>query len=161
MPLNTYPTIAAFANSIGQPLRHRMDFSVHRLRDIHGPEAIQSPPFRTDYFAFLLIETGRGQYTVDGMTFDLRPGSFYFTTPGHVKSFRMDEPLRGYLWTFTEAFLQKHYPGRLGLAFPFLFDRTVPVMDLPADVVFTMRSQVESLRLTLVGRGLSKCTPSS
>lgn len=109
-----------------------VDFSILRTEALHGEGAIESPSFRTAYHAFLLIEAGKGSYTIDGETFPLGAGSYYFTNPGHVKSFRMEETVRGYIICFTDRALQTHYAGEIGRDFPFLFDQTIPVMQLEA-----------------------------
>jgi AraC family transcriptional regulator, transcriptional activator of pobA len=60
-------------------------------------------------------------------------GSFYFTLPGHLKSFDIVEPLEGFLLTFTEAFIKQHLPNNLFDVFPFLINETIPVMQLQQD----------------------------
>ncbi|MEM6396518.1 MAG: AraC family transcriptional regulator [Bacteroidota bacterium] len=130
--IHLYPSIAAFAQSIGREVNEVVDggFAILRTEELHGEGAIKSPPFRTAYYAFLLVESGRGSYTIDGQTFSLGPGSYYFTNPGHVKSFDMTETVYGYIICFTDRFLQTQYAGELARDFPFLFDQTTPVMQL-------------------------------
>jgi len=143
--IKVYPTIAAFAASIGRKFDQDFDFTIHRIEELHGEGAVASPPFRTEYYAFLLVESGKGNYTIDQRTFELGPGSFYFTNPGHVKSFRMVETVRGLIITFTDTFLQSHYAGQLSAAFPFSYDRTIPVMQLPRAAFRLLDRQAASL----------------
>ncbi len=104
--------------------------TVHSLAGLHGSGAKVSPMFRTDYFAFLLITGGKSSYTIDKQSFELGPGSFYFTNPGHLKSFSIEIPLQGYMVTFTETFLKQNFSGDLFLQFPFLLKESTPVMKL-------------------------------
>ncbi|MEM1358705.1 MAG: helix-turn-helix transcriptional regulator [Bacteroidota bacterium] len=143
--IKVYRTIAAFAASIGQAFDQDFDFTIHRIEELHGEGAVESPPFRTEYHAFLLVESGKGSYTIDQASFPLKSGSFYFTNPGHVKSFKMAETIRGYIITFTDRFLQSHYAGKLSEAFPFLYDQTVPVLQLPAPEFTVLQRQAEGL----------------
>jgi len=97
---------------------------------LHGKDPISAPYFRTNYVAFLLIESGKGHYTIDEHWFELKPMSFYFTLPGHLKSFTIEENWKGYMLTFSHEFLKSHYPGSIEHDFPFLLNETVPVMYL-------------------------------
>lgn len=126
--IQLYQSIAEFARSIGRDVGANDDYAMLRTELLHGEGAIQSPPFRTAYHAFLLIENGSGSYTIDGQTFPLGPGAYYFTNPGHVKSFAMNETVRGYILCFTDRYLQGHFAGELGREFSFLYDQTTPVM---------------------------------
>ncbi len=87
--------------------------TVHSLSGLHGSGAKVSPMFRTDYFAFLLITGGKSSYSIDNQSFALGEGSFYFTNPGHLKSFNIEIPLEGYMVTFTETFLKQNFSGDL------------------------------------------------
>lgn len=82
--IKVYPSIAEFAASIGRSFDQDFDFTIHRTEDLHGSGPVSSPPFRTEYHAFLLVEAGRGSYTIDDLSFPLGPGSFYFTNSGYV-----------------------------------------------------------------------------
>ncbi|WP_156168918.1 AraC family transcriptional regulator [Kordia jejudonensis] len=106
------------------------DFTIHPLDKLHGKNSMSSPFFRTNYVAFLLIESGKGHYTIDEHWFELRPHSFYFTLPGHLKSFTIEENWKGYMLTFSLEFLKANYPGGIQQDFPFLLKETIPVMYL-------------------------------
>ncbi|MEL7119654.1 MAG: AraC family transcriptional regulator [Bacteroidota bacterium] len=140
-----YPSISAFFQSINLKIEQDFDFTIHQLDLLHGEPPTQSPLFRTNYYAFLLIESGKGHYTIDDHNFTLHNGSYYFTNPGHLKSFYIEENLVGYMMTFSEGFLQENFPLSLPQEFPFLYQETTPVMELPHSIFDNMKSTFELL----------------
>jgi AraC family transcriptional regulator, transcriptional activator of pobA len=127
-----HQTLQDFFKRIGLPMSQDTEMTVHRLEGLHGDKPIQSPLFRTNYYSFLLITGGKSAYTIDDLRFDLGENAFYFTNPGHLKSFTIEEPLRGYMLTFTEGFVQQYFVGDFFQQFPFLLNETVPVMSVDA-----------------------------
>ena len=125
-----YNSISEFFSSINLEIEQDFDFTIHSLDKLHGDGPMSSPFFRTNYVAFLLIESGKGHYTIDEHWFELKPKSFYFTLPGHLKSFTIDENWKGFMLTFSLEFLKANYPGSVEQDFPFLLKETVPVMYL-------------------------------
>ncbi len=140
-----YRTLQDFFKSIGLPLEQDFEMTVHQLKGLHGDGKKQSPLFRTDYFSFLLITKGKSSYLIDERQYDLSAGSFYFTLPGHLKSFQIEIPLEGYLVTFTEQFLKQNFTGNLFQLFPFLLNESTPVMRLNNDIVTEMNTFFESM----------------
>jgi AraC-like DNA-binding protein len=123
-----FQTIQDLFKRLGLPLQQHMECTVHRLDFLHGDKPLQSPPFRTNYYAFLLIQSGKSRYTIDNQTFDLGKNAFYFTNPGHLKSFQIEELLTGYMLTFSETFVRDSYASDFFQQFPFLIHETTPVM---------------------------------
>jgi AraC family transcriptional regulator, transcriptional activator of pobA len=117
-----------FFKSINLTLEQDFEMTIHELKGLHGDGKKQSPLFRTDYFSFLLITAGKSNYTIDNLKFNLGKNSFYFTIPRHLKSFEIQEPIEGYMVTFTESFLKQNFHGNLFLQFPFLISESTPVM---------------------------------
>jgi AraC family transcriptional activator of pobA len=124
--ITTYNSISEFLISLGKPAQQDSDFSISRLEGYLGDEPMESEPFRTNYLNFLMIVDGSGNYTIDNILFELKPSSFYFTTPGHLKSFVIEKPWKGFILSFTENFIRKHYTGNLYTEFPFLVAETTP-----------------------------------
>jgi AraC family transcriptional regulator, transcriptional activator of pobA len=125
-----HQTLQDFFKRIGLPMSQETEMTAHRLEGLHGDKPMQSPLFRTNYYSILLITGGKSEYTIDDLRFDLGENSFYFTNPGHLKSFKIEEPLQGYMLTFTEGFVQQFFVGDFFQQFPFLLNETVPVMSL-------------------------------
>ncbi len=125
-----YNSVSEFFKSINLEIEQDFDFTIHPLDKLHGDQPMSSPFFRTNYVAFLLIESGKGHYTIDEHWFELKPMSFYITLPGHLKSFTKEENWKGHMLTFSLGFLKANYPGNVEQDFPFLLKETVPVMYL-------------------------------
>ena len=142
-----YQTLAGFFKSIGLSLEREEEMTVLNLDGLHGDEPMQSPSFRTNYYAFLLIEDGAGSYKIDEHEFELTPLSFYFTTPGHLKSFCIKKPWMGYMITFTGGFFRKFYQGEMTQDFPFLINETIPVMQLTRDKFDELKQMVQIMKL--------------
>jgi AraC family transcriptional activator of pobA len=101
------------------------DFTINNLKDLHPELPFTSPGFRPNYFSFLFVKNARGKYTTDDQSFDSKPGTIYFTNPGHFKSFEWYEIEELYLITFTESFLKENVHRDIFAAFPFLLAETV------------------------------------
>lgn len=140
-----YGSISEFFQAINLEIEQDFDFTIHPLDYLHGEPPTQSPLFRTNYYAFLLIADGKGHYTIDDQYFSVQAGSFYFTNPGHLKSFFIEENLKGFMITFTEAFLKVHFPVSVEQVFPFLYEKTTPVMQLPEAVFNDLSTSLEVL----------------
>jgi AraC family transcriptional regulator, transcriptional activator of pobA len=139
-----YRTLQDFFKSIGLPLSQDFEMTVHRLEGLHGD---------ADYYAFLLITGGKSCYTIDGQTFDLSQNAFYFTNPGHLKSFDIEIPLSGFMLTFTEAFVKQHFQGDFLQLFPFLIHENKPVMYLDAALADEISSLFEMMLQEYKGNG--------
>jgi AraC family transcriptional activator of pobA len=124
--ITTYNSISEFLLSLGKLEVQDNDFSIRSLDGYLSDEPMKSRPFRTNFFNFLMIVNGAGSYTIDNVEFKLMPTSFYFTTPGHVKSFVIEKPWIGYILSFTEKFIKEYYLGNLFKEFPFLVAETTP-----------------------------------
>lgn len=122
----TYNSISEFLISIGKPAQQDSDFSISRLEGYLSDEPMESDSFRTNYLNFLMIVDGTGNYTIDNIFFELKPSTFYFTTPGHLKSFVIEKPWKGFILSFTDTFIKKYYTGNLFTEFPFLVAETTP-----------------------------------
>ncbi|MFZ0598069.1 MAG: hypothetical protein WAM46_13885, partial [Flavobacterium sp.] len=100
--ITTYNSISDFLLSLGKLEVQDNDFSISSLDGYLSDEPMKSDSFRTNFFNFLMIVDGQGSYTIDNVEFKLVPASFYFTTPGHLKSFVIEKPWKGFILSFTE-----------------------------------------------------------
>ena len=121
------------------------DFSISSLDGYLSDEPIKSTPFRTNFFNFLMIVDGEGSYTIDNLLFKIGPGSFYFTTPGHLKSFVIEKPWKGFILSFTEKFIKEYYLGNLFKEFPFLVAETTPLIHLNRELEADISKRLEAL----------------
>lgn len=83
-----------------------MQFSINNLLDLHKTIPYSSPVFRTNYYSFIFIAEGAGNYTTDDKIFNYTSNTFYFTNPGHLKSFQFKSLQEAYLITLSEEFLK-------------------------------------------------------
>ncbi|WP_339709320.1 AraC family transcriptional regulator [uncultured Kriegella sp.] len=113
-------------NALNIPIEQDSQFSMNDLLDIHRTIPYKSPIFRTNYYSFIFVKNGKGNYTTDEQTFEYGSRTIYFTNPGHIKSFEFHELKEAYLITFSEEFLKTNIHQNIFNDFPFLLSETVP-----------------------------------
>ncbi|GAA4279166.1 AraC family transcriptional regulator [Aquimarina mytili] len=145
--IKTYDSISEYFEYFKIRLPQEIDFTIHSLEILQHDALQKSPLFRTNYFAFLLIEKGAGYYTIDDNWFPLKEKSFYFTNPGHTKSFAIDKKWQGHITTFTLDFLKPYVAKPVAEEFSFLLKESIPVMYLPNDFFQELKNIFEILLL--------------
>ena len=126
-------SISDLYKAMGLQIEQEMDFTIHFLPDIHTDLPYKSPTFRADYYSFVFVKDGKGSYTTDSHTFPTSPGTIYFTNPGHIKAFYMEDIKDVYIITLTEVYLREHVHQDIFEEFPFLLAETVPPKVLPEE----------------------------
>lgn len=121
-----YNSMAEFYASTGRILNQEVDFTIHPLEEIHGNVPEKSPLFRTNYYTIVMIAKGQGKYIVDRHTYPTQPRTIYFSNPGHIKGFEIDELPQGFIITFAESFLKQYVSKDIFDEFPFLIAEVVP-----------------------------------
>jgi AraC-like DNA-binding protein len=101
------------------------DFTIIDLKKALPQLPFKSPGFRPNYFSFLFVKDARATYKMDESSFDLGPGTVFFTNPGHFRSFEWYSIEEVYLVAFSEAFLKKNTHSDVFVDFPFLISETV------------------------------------
>ncbi|MDB9527580.1 AraC family transcriptional regulator [Oscillatoria sp. CS-180] len=101
-------------------------FSVHRLEQVHSEAPFKSPLFRTNYYSIVLIRQGQGCYVIDDQSYATQDRTIYFTNPGHIKGFELEQVAHGYIVTFSEAFLKQSVHADIFDEFPFLIAEVAP-----------------------------------
>jgi AraC family transcriptional activator of pobA len=152
----TYETISQFLTAIGFPKDQNTEITISRLEGDHGEEPMESPSFRTNYYTFLLITDGEGSYTIDSQLFNLNPTTFYFTNPGHLKSFEITKPWKGFILSVTENFIKKYFVGDLYKEFPFLISETTPAVNVELEIKIELLERFESILREYEGKGSFK-----
>ncbi len=141
-----YERVSDLYRQLGMPIEQDATFTIHSLLDIHGTIPYKSPVFRTNYYSFVFIKDGRGNYTTDELTFEYGPRTIYFTNPGHLKAFEFYELRDAYLVTLSEQFLKENVHADVFRDFPFLLAETVAPQSLsPREF-----EEVETLYLQLL-----------
>ncbi|MDO1501617.1 AraC family transcriptional regulator [Winogradskyella maritima] len=129
--IKSYNSLSALYqdNNVAQPIEQAMDFTIHRMEKVH-PNPVTSPIFRANYFSFLVVKSGKSYYTIDSHKFDVSASTLYFTNPGHLKSFGIEEVVNGYIITTSEQFLKENVNNDVFSEFHFLLSETVPPTQL-------------------------------
>ncbi|ETZ24713.1 AraC family transcriptional regulator [Pedobacter sp. V48] len=108
-------------------------FTVHSLRETFKNLPFKSIAYRPDYFSFVFVKNAFGKYIIDEMTFDITPGTIYFTNPGNYRSFEWSEITEAYLITFNESYLKEHVHHDVYQDFSFLLTETVQPRLMPPE----------------------------
>lgn len=124
-------------NAMGLPVAHMMHegdgSSICNLKNLFKEFPFTSITFRPNYFTFLFVKDAHADYTTDGITFAMEPGTIFFTNPGHYRSFVWHDIQDVYLLAFDEAFLKNNIHGQVFSQFPFLVSESVNPRTLEAE----------------------------
>lgn len=118
--------ISDLYKTLGLPIEQEIDFTIMSIPDIHPQIPFKSPKLRADYFSFILTKEGSGIYYLDDNKFPYSSQTFYFTNPGHLKSYELIEAEEAYIITLTEKFLRENVQLEIFSEFPFLLAEIVP-----------------------------------
>ncbi|MBB5634268.1 AraC-like DNA-binding protein [Pedobacter cryoconitis] len=132
------------------------DFTIHNLKDIHQVIPYQSPVYRTNFFSFVFVKDGSGKYTTDELVFEIRPGTIYFTNPGHFKSYEWRTLEEVYLVTLSESFLKENVHADIFDEFPFLLAETVPPRVIKPDVFTEFEQLYQQINRAYFSRSVYK-----
>ncbi len=125
-PIIQYNKLHELYEALGTPIAQDAEFTIHSLLDIHTTPSFQSPVFRANYYSFVFIRSGEGNYTTDEQRFEYHDRTVYFTNPGHLKSFEFYHLEDAHLVTLSESFLKKNVHKDIFDQFPFLLAETIP-----------------------------------
>lgn len=122
------------------------EFTIFNLADLNPRFPFSSPVSRLNFFVFGFVKQASGKYVIDEHTFDMRPGTIYFTNPGHYRSFEYTGIQEMYLITFSESFLKESVHDDIFDEFPFLLAETLPAMVARPEIF----AQFERLYLQII-----------
>ena len=145
MGLIVHHSISDFYKSLNLPIEQELDFTVHFLPRLHQQLPFKSPAFRAEYFSFVFVKKGSGFYTIDSYRFPFDDRTIYFTNPGHIKSFEINESKDAYLITLTESFLRENVHVDVFSEFPFLLAEIVPPKQLSVEEYSTFEALYQQL----------------
>lgn len=119
-------TISDLYKTLGLSFDHEIDFTILSIPDIHPHIPFKSPVMRADYFSFILTKEGSGIYYLDDNKFPFDSRSIYFTNPGHIKSYELNESKEALIITLSEKFLRENVHSEIYGEFPFLLVEKAP-----------------------------------
>ncbi len=126
-----FEKVSDLYKALDLPIEQEEDFTIDSILDIHQSSSYKSPVFRTNYYSFVFVKEGRGNYTTDEQNFEYTSRTIYFTNPGHLKAFEFYDLAEAYLITLSEAFLKTNVHNDIFAEFPFLLAETIPPQTLP------------------------------
>ena len=103
-----------------------IEFTILSIPEIHHQIPFKSPFLRADYFSFIFTIDGSGVFYLDDNKFPFDSGTIYFTNPGHIKSYELNESKKAYVITLTENFLRDYVHSEIYTEFPFLLAEIAP-----------------------------------
>ncbi len=124
-----YETLREQYQALGLPVEQmdaHTDFTIFNLADLRQSLPFRSPLSQLNFFVFNFLKSARGHYDVDEQQFVIRPGTIYFTNPGHCRSFEYQALEEAYLITLSEEFLREYVHANVFEEFPFLLGETFP-----------------------------------
>lgn len=130
MEIIVHHKISDLYKTLGLTSAQEIDFTVLSIPDIHPEIPFKSPILRADYFSFILTKEGSGTYYLDENRFPYSSRTFYFTNPGHLKSYELHEAKEALIITLTEKFLRENVHLEIYGEFPFLLAEIVPPQKL-------------------------------
>lgn len=125
--------ISDLYKTLSLPFNQEIDFSILSIPDIHPQLPFKSSILRADYFSFILTKDSSGTYYLDDNKFPFSSRTIYFTNPGHIKSYELNEANEAYIITLTENFLLENVHSEIFGVFPFLLAEIVPPKELSKD----------------------------
>jgi AraC family transcriptional regulator, transcriptional activator of pobA len=126
MEIIVHHHISDLYKSLNLPLEQEIDFTIHFKPDILHQIPFKSPIFRANYFCFVFVKDGSGFYTIDENRFPFSSRTIYFTNPGHIKSYQINDLSDAYMITLNENFLKENVHSEIFDEFPFLLAEIVP-----------------------------------
>jgi len=118
--------ISDLYRTLDLPFDQEIDFAILSIPDIHPQIPFKSPILRADYFSFILTKEGSGVYCLDDNKFPFDSQTIYFTNPGHIKSYELNESKDAFIITLSEKFLRENVHPEIYGEFPFLLAEIVP-----------------------------------
>jgi len=119
-------SISDLYKTLGIPFDREIDFTILSIPEIHPQIPFKSQKLKADYFSFILTKEGSGVYWIDDYKFPFDSQTIYFTNPGHIKSYELNESKEAFIITLSEKFLREFVHPEIYGEFPFLLAEIVP-----------------------------------
>lgn len=82
----------------------RESFDIKVLEKLVDDFQFISQPHRHDFYNILFIQEGTGTHTIDFVTYEVKPCSVFFLTPGQVHSWNLSPDVKGFTIFFSAEF---------------------------------------------------------
>ena len=112
-------------SAIIQRRQPKVDFNLQRMEDIFElAKGKTDLPHRHDYYTVLFVEKGKGKHIIDFQVFPFQKLEVHFVSPGQVHQVALTQKPKGWVLTFSKAFLaenniQESFISNINLFHPF------------------------------------------
>lgn len=97
----------------------RESFDIKVLEKLIDDFQFTNQPHRHDFYNILFIQEGSGTHTIDFVTYEVKPCSIFFLTPGQVHSWNLSPDVKGFTIFFSAEFYLMDSTERKLLDVPF------------------------------------------
>ena len=88
-------------------------------------------PHKHDFYVTVIFTSGHGVHEIDFETYEIKPGSLFFLTPGQVHNWKLSKDISGYIFFHTQAFFEQDFSRNHIQNFPFFnYNQNIPVLYL-------------------------------
>lgn len=109
--------IRSFEGEFDSSLSSR--FAIDFLKEDKEGEGITVEAHRHDYYHIMYFENGTGQHVIDFKTFEVKPYSIFFISPGQVHALEVDKDVEGYVISFNSDFFLMNDSVQKLMDYPF------------------------------------------
>jgi AraC family transcriptional regulator, transcriptional activator of pobA len=103
-------------------------------------------PHGHDFFILLLITHGSGSHHIDFNSYEVKPGTIFFLSPGQVHHWNLSQDVNGYILFFTKEYLLVDFNDHKMATLPFFLNqRNEPYVHLKDSIVAEMRTLFEKI----------------
>lgn len=121
-----YESVLDVYKELGLTAGEDVGFIINDLNELIQNFPYQSKVYRANYYSFLFIKKGEGEYVMDDQTFHYGSNTVYFANPGHIKSHTFEYLEDAYRIALTEDFLRTYVHPEIFSEFSFLLAEIVP-----------------------------------
>ena len=93
-----------FINTSPKQLNEFENFSIRNLSEFMGGNDIIQDTHRHDYFFILALSKGKGDHTIDFISYRIMNNTIFFMRPGQVHQLKLNAGSQGYLIQFKRDF---------------------------------------------------------
>ncbi|MCT4637597.1 MAG: AraC family transcriptional regulator [Bacteroidales bacterium] len=94
-------------------------FDIVSLKEDSTDKGIIAESHRHDYYHIMFVSRGNGEHSIDFKTYDIKPNSIFFVSPGQVHSLVIDKNVDGYVVSFDSEFFTLNNTVQKLIDFPF------------------------------------------
>jgi len=127
-------------------------FDIKAVEKLVAEFSFANLPHKHDFYNVLFITKGSGTHTIDFVTYEIKPGSVFFLTPGQVHSWELSPDIEGFSVFLEAAFYLVGRPEQTLRNLPFFHAfHSQPVVYLDRESQQKMGLMMEEMRAEFQG----------